>query len=125
MLRGGWHGDGPTYGRNFDVYFNRLKVGMLSLQAKAELFCKELSGVYIWLELEHPHLFEYGHLRTFLRLIARATSYYTDKDVETQEIEVDRAMTRVLWDAMRGCDPELTLEWAQSGPAVGILSKPD
>ena len=80
--------------------------------------------MYIWLDLEHPHLFEHGQLQRFLMLLAYATSYRTEKGFETKDIEVcDRAMTRTLWEAMRGRDPALTLEWAQSGPAVAILER--
>ena len=113
---------GPAVGRNFDVYFNRVKVGGLMLQAKGDWRSEDkLSGIRLWLDLEHPHLFEYGHLRSFLALIAHATSDGAEKDLEMKGIEVDRAMTRTLWAAMRG-NVDITLEWAQSGPAPWILS---
>ena len=59
------HRHGPALGRKFDVYFNRLKVGSLMLQAKTEILCEELSGMYIWLDLEQPHLFEQANSEDF------------------------------------------------------------
>ena len=112
--------DMPAVGRNYDVYFNRLKVGSLKLRAQSPVLRDELSGISFWLELLHPLLFEYGQLRSFLVLLGRVASDHTDEDFERREIDADRAMTRALWDAMRGRD-DITLEFVTSGPAIGIL----
>jgi hypothetical protein len=114
------HPEHPSFGRNFDVYFNRLKVGTLALEAEGEITGPRLIGLYLWLQLEHPQLFEYGQLRSFLRSLCSMVSDRSGGDFHKRELDVDRAMTSVLWDVQRG-DEFITLEFNQSGKAVWIL----
>jgi hypothetical protein len=114
---------GPTFGRNYEVYFNRLQMGRLAINADSDIIPGNLIGMYLWLELERPHLLEYGELSSFLIQIANAASdrEHTDWDKRTREI--DRTLSRVMWEFMRAKNADhLSLEFNQSGPAVWMLN---
>jgi hypothetical protein len=77
--------------------------------------------MYLWLELERPHLLEFGQLRSFLTQMAGAASDRKD-DFDKRSLEIDRALSSVLWEFMLGESAYLSLEFSQSGPAVWMLS---
>jgi len=113
--------DSPVFGRNYDVYFNRLKMGRLAINADSDIVPGNLRGMYLWLELERPHLLEFGQLRSFLSQFAYAASDRKD-DFDKRSLEIDRTLSSVMWEFMRGESAYLSLEFSQSGPAVWMLS---
>lgn len=113
---------GPTFGRNYEVYFNRLQMGRLSISADSDIVPGNLIGMYLWLELERPHLLDYGELHSFLVQIAMvAWDREGQRDWDLRNREIDRTLTSVMWEFMQTKSEDLSLEFNQSGPALWML----
>lgn len=116
------HQDSPAYGRNFSVYFNRVKLGKLALEAMAtRLMVEHLGGLYFWLDLSYPNMLEYGDIRSFLMDIAHAAS--DGNDMKDRAAEVDRSLTMSLWNRIRAPNEPPEMTFAQSGAAIWAMPR--
>ncbi|ESX50804.1 hypothetical protein X760_31685 [Mesorhizobium sp. LSHC422A00] len=116
------HQDSPAYGRNFSVYFNRVKLGKLALEAMANSSVQaHLDGLYFWLDLNYPTMLEYGDIRSFLLDIAHAAS--DGNDMKDRATEVDRSLTMCLWNQIRARNELAVMTFAQNGAAMWAIPR--
>ncbi|MBM0206587.1 hypothetical protein JNW90_28950 [Micromonospora sp. STR1s_5] len=106
--------DGPSFGRNYDIFYNRSKTGELRLQSW--LLSDELA---ISLDIEHVQFYPYGHLRGFLQNVAYSIAGSGSEHLVRLENEVGKCLDYTLWEIVRLPDKSHTLTFFVTGKGLG------
>jgi hypothetical protein len=97
-----WAGDGPNYGRTYAVFHNQVSVGEIEIEPDWK-YSTQNPRVTVHIELDWVRLLHFETIRSFLTDIATHVSEYHPGTVDYVQAnqEIDRAMTSVLWNALK------------------------
>jgi hypothetical protein len=104
-----WRGDGPTYGRTYAVFHNQGDLGKIEIKPDWE-YSTQNPRVTVHIELDWARLLPFETVRSFLVDIATHVSEYRSGTVDYVQAngEINRAMTSVVWKALKA--PQYSFE---------------
>jgi hypothetical protein len=93
-------GDGPSFGRSFEVFHNQVRLGRLEVRAAYGYSASE-PKVYTDIELDNVRLLSFDQVRDFLLNVALHVCN-TDENTEyvRTKQEIEQALTRALWNTL-------------------------
>ena len=110
--------DGPDYGHIYQVYYNAVPCGRLTIGVAHLLHASEGHGAMGELDLDYAQLMPEGEIRDMLRTMWFMFAKTEDGAVmrAKADLEVVKIITRHLWEVMR--EPEFVhqLHWRFEGP---------
>jgi hypothetical protein len=97
-----WGGSGPTYGRTYAVFHNQERLGEIEIKPDWK-YSTQTPRVTVHIELDWVRLLPFETVRSFLADIATHVSEYRSGTVDYVQAngEIDRAMTSVVWKALK------------------------
>jgi hypothetical protein len=92
---------GPTFGRSYAVFYNRVRIGELELHPFR--YSTERPKLVTYIHLEYARLLSFETIRDFFAAIAMHACYESQDSKEYFEAQqaIDRAMTEALWRSYR------------------------
>jgi hypothetical protein len=105
-----WAGvHGPTYGRTYAVFHNQVRLGEIEIKPDRK-YSSQNPRVTAHIELDWVRLLHFETIRSFLTDIATHVSEYRPGKMDYVQAnqEIDRAMTSVLWNALKA--PQYSFE---------------
>lgn len=117
------HYDDPAFGRNYDVFYNRLDFGRLSIESVRSSLRQ---GIRITIDLNYAQLAPYGELITLLDSMAFLVSNSTvdaeaPSDFAERKRGVRDSLASHLWEVVREPARVPPLELVLEGAALPLL----
>jgi len=92
-------GDGPEFGRSYAVFYNQARIGKLEVEQPY----RHTADVTTYIHLDYVRLLSLDTIQVFLAIITRHTCDFDRPDggkcAQAQHQEIDRAVTKVLWQS--------------------------
>ncbi len=129
LLRGSAAMDGPAFGRRYDIYYNRRKIGYLEVCASLIPRYERDGSVHVEIDLSHipPRVLPFEDVYGFLSVVAslvvsvekQSPRFANTTEYQDALLQIDRAMLGAVW--------QITEETSEIGRSLEITfsGRPD